>query len=113
MAAVTLHAASPAKGAFRPAYANGHHKTVSGTLAFDDSYPTGGESIADITGQFRTCQGIVFQPKAGYTFDADIANNKVIAYWVDTSTDGAAQAEVTDETDLSALTAVPFLAWGV
>lgn len=114
MAAVTLNQQTPAKGAFRPAFANGHHKTVSGTFAFDASYPTGGESISDITAQFRTCQGIVFQPKGGYVFDADISNNKVIAYRADY--DAAADGplvQVPNTTDLSALTAVPFFAWGV
>lgn len=46
------------------------------------------------------------QPLAGYVFAYDIANQVLLAYWVDTSTDGAAMAAVVDNTNLSGLTIV-------
>lgn len=85
---------------------------VTGTIDFDSSYPTGGEDISGIFDQFSNCLGIVFESKDGYTFSADYSGQKVLAYWVDTSTDGAAQAQVVDTTDLSSITGVRFLAWG-
>jgi len=142
-----------------------------GTIAFDSSYPTGGEALAkEALGFSGEIAGAVFAPTAGYLFSYDLSNEKVIAYTpVKTvaahthtftgtamsitpttlggepttkllqndagtlkSTDitaiplgtpagtlssagaiaAAAAAEVANTIDLSALTVVPFFAWG-
>lgn len=80
MAAFTPNREGAGKWAFGNVFAAGHRKTLSGTFAFDSSYPTGGESIADITGAFKSCKGMVFQPTAGYYFVPDITNSKVLVY---------------------------------
>ncbi len=85
---------------------------LTGSLAFDSSYPTGGESV-DLSNIFSDIHLVLIEPKAGYVFEYDYTNKKVKAYWADY--DGAADAvliEVTDTTDLSALTDVRFMAIG-
>jgi hypothetical protein len=69
-----------------------------GTLAFDNSYPTGGEAVS-----FGfTPDVVVVAPMDGYVFAWDSANGKVLAY--EAGADGAALDEVANETDLSAVT---------
>lgn len=78
---------------------------LTGTFDFGDSYPAGGEDF-DLKPYFP--KGIVnvnVFPKSGYTFEYDETNKKIIAY-------SAADTEVTDATDLSALTGVSFVALG-
>ena len=83
----------------------GVEKVWSGTVTFDDSYPTGGESFTQSNLGFVAFNRVEVNPTAGYVFEYDAANEKIIAYWVDTTTDGAPMAEVTDEEDLSAVVA--------
>lgn len=89
-----------------------------GTVAFDDAYPTGGEAFdAESESGFSDIVFVLVQPTAGFVFqyvDSDTAaSRKIKAYWVDTSTDGAALAEVEDTTDINAnLTAVPVMVVG-
>ena len=85
---------------------------ISGAIAFGSSYPTGGEDITDITDKFKTCLHIICEAAGGYSFEYDKTNGKLKAYWVDTTTDGAPQAEVTNATDLSGVTAAKFIALG-
>jgi hypothetical protein len=75
-------------------------------ITFDSSYPTGGEAVAvsDIDGlqgdiDYLWCVG----DGAGYVFEWDNTNSKIIVYWVDTTTDGAPLAQVVNTTDLSAV----------
>ena len=75
---------------------------VVGTLAWDSSYPTGGESlsITDVEYVHTLIPG-----RAGAnTFAYDKANNKVLAYVATTG------VEVANAVDLSAQTATPFVA---
>lgn len=76
-------------------------------ITFDSSYPTGGEALALTTlGLARHLREIRFsEVSAGYQLEYDRTNEKVKAYWVDTTVDGAAMAEVANTTDLSTLTA--------
>jgi hypothetical protein len=89
----------------------GTAKMYVGTIAFDASYPTGGEAI-DLGSNERL--DIVLCPNnTGYQFSWDAANQKLLVYVGDN--DNAADApgaQVANTTDLSALTAVPFLAVG-
>lgn len=84
------------------------------TIAFDDAYPTGGEAVtADNVGLTRIDNAII-APAGGFVFQWDQANSKIKAYWVDTSTDGAAMAEVVDTTDINAsLTAILGIFFGL
>jgi hypothetical protein len=77
-------------------------------ITFDSSYPTGGEAIAatDIDGLTASIDVLLFfSDSGGYVFDYDDANDKIKAYWVDTTTDGAPMAQVANATDLSGVTA--------
>lgn len=79
---------------------------VGGTFDFDASYPTGGEDISDIIGAFPTkCQGCVFETDGTRLFVTDYTNETVKAF-------SALGTEVTNATDLSAVTGVRFFAWG-
>jgi hypothetical protein len=72
-------------------------------ITFDDSYPTGGEALTANTIGGGSVVAAFFEVEDGYVFRYDKANSKVLAYWVDTTVDGAALAEVADTTDLSAV----------
>lgn len=94
---------------FRGAQANGM-KLQIGTLAFDASYPTGGESVA-FTG-ISDVLFIAFNDTAGYVLTYDDSAGKVVVY--EAGADGAALDEVANATDLStALAAVQYLAIGI
>ncbi|MAH44397.1 hypothetical protein CMI37_01115 [Candidatus Pacearchaeota archaeon] len=54
---------------------------LTGSIAFDSSYPTGGESSTDISGQFRTCLQVMIEPSGGYNFVWDKTNDKIMAYY--------------------------------
>jgi hypothetical protein len=86
--------------------ANGKFVVVD--LTFDSSYPTGGEAfdVAQL-GLSEVWFAVIdaTAPSAtSYQFRYDKVNGKIQAYWVDTSVDGAALAEVADTTDLSTVT---------
>ena len=55
---------------------------------------------------------MMIAPNSGYVFEYDATNEKIKAFWVDTTTDGAPMAEVADETDLSGVTSVKCIAIG-
>ena len=74
-------------------------------VTFDSSYPTGGEAI-----DFKQYAGftpavVFFQQRApitgAYNFVYDRTNKKILVFWVDTTVDGAAMAEVANTTNLS------------
>lgn len=82
-------------------------KIVVADFTFDSSYSIGGEAV-DVTKQFGfsevwyvSIDQILPVATTGYVFRYDYTNNKIVAFWVDTSTDGAPMAEVVDTTDLS------------
>lgn len=80
-----------------------------GTIAFDNNYPTGGEAI-DV-GSNETISYLSAPPSAGYLFEWDRANQKLKVYWGNAGT-ASVLPEFTSTGDLSALTAVPFIAIG-
>lgn len=91
-----------------------------GTIAFDSSYPTGGETI-DPAGnsKFDTLfaqGGGTTASGGGYVFNWDAPNQKLVAYrQKDPANAGGADiplTEVSNTTDLSALVSVPFIAIG-
>lgn len=82
----------------------GARKAVTADITFDSSYATGGEAISlgDLGLTAADFFGIL--PSAGYVPEYIASSGKIKVYWVDTSTDGAAMAEVASTTDLSAVT---------
>lgn len=111
---------APGAGGTRPVFIKGPRSIEMwfGTIAFDDAYPTNGEAwdAESITG-FSDVIAVWVQPMAGFVFQyvdsATAADRKIKAFWVDTTTDGAALAEVANDTDINAsLTAVPVLVYG-
>ena len=90
-----------------------NYSIISGSIAFDSSYPTGGEAF-DLSGKFATLTMVLIEPNSGYVFTYDYTNKKVIAYWVDN--DGSADSamiQVANTTDLSGITAARFVAFGL
>lgn len=81
-------------------------------LAFDASYPTGGEALTPADLGLSEIDVLIAEPAGGYTFEYDHTNEKLLARWVDTTTDGAPQAQVADTTDLSGVTGVRIIAFG-
>ena len=90
-------------------------KMVSGTIAFDSSYNSGGESL-DFSYFFPTKVFIVIIPSvAGYIFQYDYTNKKAIVYLqdYDLASADAPLVQVTASANLaSALADVRFLAFG-
>lgn len=85
---------------------------LSGSIAFDNSYPTNGESITDITKYFKSCFQIMVEPSLGYLFTYDKTNAKIKVYEKVDAVAGT-RAEVVNTGDLSGITAAKFIALGV
>jgi hypothetical protein len=88
-------------------------KVVTGTIAFDASYPTGGEDISDIFDNFKTLLRIwVDQPltgaQTGKFLKVDKTTKKALLY-----TNASPAVEVTNASDQSAITGVDFVAVGI
>lgn len=83
------------------------------SLAFDSSYPTGGEVITANDVGLNRVRAAIIPGYKGYTFEWDPTNLKVLVYWVDTTIDGSPMLEVADTTTLVAITAAPALFFGV
>lgn len=58
----------------------GSRTTVQGTIAFDSSYPTGGETLLPASIGLAVIETMDISPKAGYTFVYDYTNKKVLVY---------------------------------
>ncbi len=87
-------------------------KIVSGTFDFDTSYPTGGEDISAIWDLFPkgVVSGVLFEMPAvaaAKVVSVDTGNKKLLAY-----TDGFV-TQVTNATNLSAITGKRWIAWGM
>jgi len=91
-------------------------------IAWDNSYPTGGETC-DLSGIFpnEVFGGMVFADTlndGGYKCSYVLAGSGapatgvIQAYWVDTTVDGAAMAQVVNTTDLSAMNGQTWLFGG-
>lgn len=81
---------------------------------FDASYPTGGESLTRGDIGFRRIDSVEARGRAGYTFEYDYANSKLLAYHG--NNDGVADGpsvQVPDTTDLSAVTDVRVVVYGL
>lgn len=58
-----------------------HFRMVPGTFTMSTQYPTGGESL-NLDRYFTKCMGMMIEPKNGYTFEYDLANKKVKAFYI-------------------------------
>lgn len=92
----------------------GNQVEATGTVAFDSSYPANGEAVTIGDLGLTSLTDLEVDPSAGYVFewDGSTTSPKVLAYWVDTTVDGAPLAEVTAATDLSGVTAARYTARG-
>ena len=79
-------------------------KLVLGTLAFDSSYPTGGEAIT--IANMSEVLGMIINPWADWTFRYIKSSALVIAYVASTG------IEVANGTNLSAVDLASYIAWG-
>lgn len=83
-----------------------------GTIAMDSNYPTGGEAVT--AAQFKG--GAIVQlilgidPVTGIAASYVASTGKIKCFWVDTTVDGAALAEVVDTTNLATTALIPFIA---
>jgi hypothetical protein len=114
MATVTLDTEGPGRASKRPLMVHSPRpmKVVTGTLAFDSSYPTGGESLADIFNMFTSLKLLLIdQPltgaQTGKFIKVDYTNQKALLY-----TNASPAAEVADTSNQSAITDVRFVAIG-
>lgn len=79
------------------------HRVVLAKIAQDDAYPTGGESLtATDFGLVSITNVVPLGNPDGFGYEYVTADTKLKMFWVDTSTDGAAMAEVVDTTDTNA-----------
>ena len=53
---------------------------VTGTIAFDSSYPTGGEELDLSPSKFTTLKLVLISNRLGYVFEYDYTNEKVKAF---------------------------------
>ncbi len=109
----------------------GNKRTVLGSITFDSSYATGGESFDKANIGLVQLDRLMIDPKSGYLFEWDSANAKIkvrqataahshtentaAAYTQNASTAASTAAvagEVANATDLSAVTTT-FFAVGV
>ena len=82
MATITLDAEGPGKGGIRPLMVQGPRvtKVISGVVALDSSYPTGGEDISEIFNQFKNCKRVIVDAlgtAGSRLFAVDFANKKL------------------------------------
>jgi hypothetical protein len=83
----------------------GNRKFVTATVTFDSSYATGGEAISLTSLGLNRLDFMWAVTQDGYvpSWDGSSTAPKVKLFWVDTTTDGAALAEVPSTTDVSAV----------
>ena len=88
-------------------------KMVVADLDFDSSYPTGGEPLTPEDLGLSAIDFLIAEPAAGYLFEYDHTNEKLIArhFDYDAVADGAA-IQVPNTTNLSAVTGVRVIAFG-
>lgn len=83
----------------------GNRKFVTATVTFDSSYATGGEAITAASLGLNRLDFIWAVTSDGFipSWDGSTTSPKIKLFWVDTTTDGAALAEVPSTTDCSAV----------
>ena len=61
----------------------GNRREHSATIAFDSSYPVGGESLTPADLSLHLIESIAIDPKSGYSFEYNYSSQLVVAYEVD------------------------------
>lgn len=90
-----------------------NYNIVVSTMAFDSSYPTDGEAVTANTLGMTTIKSLIVLPYNGYTFNAvDVGTNGKGASFKIKAFGSTVGTEVSNATDLSSLTAVPYIAIG-
>ena len=79
---------------------------VWASLAWDSSYPTGGEAVSAGDFGLNEVLKIDINPAGGYVFSWDQENSKILAYYGGASTASGALPEASNTLDLSGLTGV-------
>lgn len=84
------------------------------TIALDSSYPTGGEALTAAQVGLTRIDHAILGTEDGFVFRWDQANSKIMAYYADYDAvaDGAL-IEVPDTTDISSVTALLGIFFGV
>jgi len=93
---------------------NGRQKIVKGTIAFDASYPTGGEALTAAQLNLSSIEHVEVHPSYGYVFEVVYSSATALlikAYWQN-EVAASVLVEVTNTTDLSAASAVRIAAYG-
>lgn len=93
----------------------GNKKVRLGTIAFDSSYPTYGESYTAAMFALSKINQLVVFPSGGYTIEPDTTNLKLVVKGqrADSTSSGVVTLEEVDNTtNLSTLTGVPFIIFG-
>ena len=85
----------------------GNRKFVTATVTFDSSYATGGEAVSLTSLGLNRLDFVWVDNTNGYiaAWDGSTTAPKVKLFWVDTTVDGAALAEVPNTTDVSSVVA--------
>ena len=88
----------------------GNRRFVTADVTFDSSYATGGEGIPLSSLGLTRLDFMWVSPDDGYVaqWDGSLTAPKIKLFWVDTTVDGAALAEVASTTDVSAVTVKVF-----
>lgn len=91
----------------------GNRRFVTADVTFDSSYATGGESISLSSLGLTRLDFMWVSPDDGYVaqWNGSLTAPKIKLFWVDTTVDGAALAEVVSTTNVSAVT-VKIFAFG-
>lgn len=97
----------PKKAGGSPTYLD--HISRTGKLAFDNSYPTGGEPLSASMLQLAEVFFVDVPPNAGLVFQYDYTNSKLMVFQGDNNNaaDGPL-VEIANAVDLSARNAVHF-----
>lgn len=90
----------------------GNRTRTSVVIAFDASYPTGGEPLTRAQLGLSQVDDVIIPPKGGFIFEYDYTNQKVLVYVEEAVAAGGPLLEVANATDLSTLTGVRVIAVG-
>lgn len=82
-----------------------------GTLAFGKKYPTGGYTLGSVSGDRYKLPAFIDYIAASGAYSVELSSGKLKLYGSN-KTEKAALLEVANETDLSAITALPFVCDG-
>lgn len=82
-----------------------------GTMAFDSSYPTGGEAVTFSLPNEKII-AVFMEPYGGRLYRYDNANEKIISYFSRGGTASGVFTEVSSTSDLSAMSNVPYVMFG-